>query len=356
MAHLPAAVPGATGVAVALRRSGRGLVLVGGTTGGRDPRPVTGRTRFELGSLTKTFTGLLLAEMADRGEVDPTDPVVRHLPPGAAPGLGREVTLERLATHTAGLPRLPPGLWRAALPHWLTNPYRDFGADDFDAALHRTRPGNPGRYHYSNFGVALLGRALAGAAGLSYGQLLAERVLGPLGLHDTDLSASAQVTGHLRGRPRPRWEIPGLPAAGGLRSSASDLLRYLTAHLPPPCPSPLGRACADVARPRASAGHHEVGLVWNVRHRSGRDLLFHSGGTRGCTAFAAFSPTTGTAFVALANAGPTVGSRFVQHAYEAAWELVEREAHPVEGPVATTTAPGQRPSSSVSCPSSAKPC
>ena len=325
VAHLPAAAPDATAVAVALRQGDRELVLVGGTTGGPDPRPVTGRTRFELGSLTKTFTGLLLADLADRGEVDPADPVRRHLPPGAAPHLGPEVTLEGLATHTSGLPRLPPGLRLRAVPRWRTNPYRDFGADDFAAALRRARPRPPGRYRYSNFGVALLGLALAHAAGRPYEELLAERVSRPLRLTDTDCSPSDQVTGYLRGRPRPPWEIPGMPAAGALRSSAADVLRYLTAHLPPTT-TPLARACAEVTRSRAAAGGHEVGLVWNVRRRQGRELLFHSGGTRGCTAFAAFSPSTSTAFAALVNAGPTVGSSFVQRAYEAAWSLVDRPA------------------------------
>ncbi len=344
MEHLPAAVPGATGFAIAIRQRDQELVLAGGTTARRAARPVTARTRFELGSLTKTFTGLLLAEMVGRGEVDPADPVRRHLPPGAAPGLGREVTLERLATHTSGLPRLPPGLWRSALPQWRTNPYRDFDADDFAAALRRTRPGPPGRYRYSNFGGALLGHALAHAGGRRYEDLLAEYVLRPLNLHDTDFSTSAQVTGHLRGRPRPLWEIPGMPAAGGLRSSASDMLRYLTAHLSPPTP-PLGGACAEVTRPRESAGAHEVCLVWNLRRRGDQELLFHSGGTRGCTAFAAFSPSTATAFVALANAGPTVRGSFVQRAYETAWALVERaaEAPPVEGSVAAATRFEARP-------------
>ncbi|MCG8919777.1 beta-lactamase family protein [Actinokineospora sp. PR83] len=338
MEHLPATAPGATGIAIAIRQRDRELVLVGGTTDRRDPRPVTGRTRFELGSLTKTFTGLLLADMATRGEVDPADPVQLHLPPGAAPDLGREVTLERLATHTSGLPRLPPGLRRAALPHWRTNPYRDFDADDFAAALRRVRPGPPGRYRYSNLGGALLGRALANAGGLPYEELLAERVLRPLNLHDTDFSTSEQVTGHLRGRPRPPWEIPGMLAAGGLRSSASDMLGYLTAHLPP-LTSPLGRACAEVTRSPVPVGDHEVCLVWNLRRRADRELLFHSGGTRGCTTFAAFSPSTATAFVALVNAGPTVGNSFVQRAYEAAWALAERaaETRPAEGSAAATT-------------------
>ncbi|MEU4763546.1 serine hydrolase domain-containing protein [Actinosynnema sp. NPDC023794] len=334
--HLPAAAPDATGVAVALRQGDQELVLVGGTTGRQACSPVTAHTRFELGSLTKTFTGLLLAEMADRGEVDLVDPVRRHLPPGSAPFLRPDVTLERLATHTSGLPRLPPGLLRRAAPRWRTNPYRDFDAADFAAALRRTRSRAPGRYRYSNFGGALLGEALSRAAGRPYAELLAERVLRPLRLTDTDCSTSAQVTGYLRGRPRPPWEIPGMPAAGALRSSALDLLRYLTAHLPP-FTGPLGHAVAEAGRPRASAGDHDVCLVWNLRRRSGRELLFHSGATRGCTAFAAFSPTTSTALAAVANAGPTTGGTFVQRAYEAAWSLVERAACRTSRPLVSNT-------------------
>ncbi|MEV0677743.1 serine hydrolase domain-containing protein [Actinosynnema sp. NPDC050436] len=323
VAHLPAAAPCATGVAVAVRHEGRERLLVGGVTDRGGRYPVTGRTRFEIGSLTKTFTGLLLAEMAARGEVDPADPVRRHLPPGAAPGLGRAVTLESLATHTSGLPRLPPGLLLRALARVRTNPYQGFGPDRVAGALRRTRPRPAGRYRYSNYGVALLGLALAGAAGRPYEELLTARVLRPLGLADTGFTPHPQVTGYLRGRPRPPWEMVGLAAAGGLRSSATDLLRHLTAHLSPPAGS-LRTALAEVVRPRVSAGDHDVCLVWDVRRRSGRDLLFHSGGTRGCTAFVAFSPQTGTAFAALANAGPTVESTFVQRSYEAAWNLVER--------------------------------
>ncbi|MEU4805808.1 serine hydrolase domain-containing protein [Actinosynnema sp. NPDC023587] len=325
---LPAAAGGATGVAVAVLDRGRERVLVGGTTDRGRSRPVTGRTRFEIGSLTKTFTGLLLAEMAERGEVRLTDPVRRLLPPGAAPGMSREVTLETLATHTSGLPHLPPGLWWRALPRWRTDPYRDYGPADLAAALRRTHPGPPGRFRYSNFGAALLGGLLARAGGRPFEDLLVDRVVRPLGLVDTGFGAQPQVTGYLRGRPRPPWTMPGMPGAGALRSSAVDLLRYLTAHLTPGTTAlgttALGEALAAVARPRVTAGDHEVCLVWNLRRRAGRELLFHSGATRGCTSFAAFSPGAGFAFAALANAGPTVGSSFVQRAYEVAWELLDQ--------------------------------
>ncbi|MEU4746475.1 serine hydrolase domain-containing protein, partial [Actinosynnema sp. NPDC023658] len=150
---------------------------------------VTPDARFELGSLTKTFTGLLLAEMAALGEVAHDHPVDRYLPSTRLP-----VTLEQLATHSSGLPGLPPGLWRSALRAWYTNPYRDYAVEDVlrSLARARTRPG----VRYSNFGVGVLGLALARAADLPFEEVLARRVLRPLELSGTDCASTDQLTGH----------------------------------------------------------------------------------------------------------------------------------------------------------------
>jgi D-alanyl-D-alanine-carboxypeptidase/D-alanyl-D-alanine-endopeptidase len=316
---LLSAAPGATGVAIAARHGEDRLLLVSGTVRRGGP-PVGTDTRFELGSLTKTFTALLLADMVARGEVGYDDPVQRHLPPGAAPHLSDEVTLTHLATHSAGLPGLPPGLLRSTLRSWYSNPYRAFSQQDLIAALRRTRPrAQPGeRVHYSNFGVALLGLLLTRAADRPFEELLTDRVLRPLGLTDTGCAAEPQATGYLRGRQRPAWEIPGLPAAGAVRSTARDMLRYLDA-LMDPCTTPLSTALTEVTRPRVDApgGDDKLCLVWNLRHRRGHDVLFHSGGTRGFTTFAGFCPQMGTTLVALANTGPTLRARFIQQSYEA---------------------------------------
>ncbi|GAA1339793.1 serine hydrolase domain-containing protein [Saccharothrix algeriensis] len=298
------------GVAVAIRRPDGDVLLVEGAAA--PGAPVDAATRFEIGSLTKVFTALLLAEMAQRGEVHHDDPADRYLGTRLGPG----VTLERLATHTAGLPRLPPGLLRAALPAWRTNPYRAFGPAELAAALRRTRPDGH-RVRYSNFGVAALGVALARAAGRPFEELLAERVTRPLGLFDTGFAPAPQAVGHLRGRPRPPWEMPGLPAAGALRSSARDLLALLTALIDRR-PEPLAPALTDVVTPRvATPGGDRLCLVWNLRRRPDHDLVFHGGATRGFTAFAGFSPQRRTALVALANSGPTLRSPFLQRSYEA---------------------------------------
>lgn len=313
----PLLTAGGPGVAVAACRDGHQAVLVGGTAGGGEP--VLPGTRFEIGSLTKTFTVLLLAEMVARGEVGYDDPIDRHLPAGAAPR--RPITLAHLATHRSGLPRLPPGLLRTALPAFFTNPYHAFGPDDVLEALRRTKiRSTPGtRVHYSNFGVGLLGLLLARAADRPYEDLVADRVLRPLRLVDTNCAEAPQATGHFRGTPRPPWRIPGLPGAGALRSTAPDMLCHLKALLAPHTTA-LPAAVADVME------HPGGPLIWNRRSRPDHEVVFHSGGTRGFTSFAGFSPQTGTALVALTNAGPTPRSRFIQRSYEALCQLAPPEA------------------------------
>ncbi|MFE9662988.1 serine hydrolase [Streptomyces sp. NPDC005955] len=320
------AAKGATAVAVAAGHGDERLLLTRGSTP---------ETRFETGSVTKTFTALLLAELAARREVRYDDPVSRYLPRRVP---CPPITLLHLATHTSGLPRLPPGLLTgSARRAWFSNPYADFTTTDLMDSLARTRLHHrPGaRVRYSNFGAGLLGHALVRAAGgrddgdaAGYPALLAERVLTPLGLADSDCDPHRpQARGHWHGKPRPAWRIPGLPAAGALRSSARDLLTTLTALLDPAAsaaPPSLRAALADVQRPRLVLPRtdNRLCLVWNLRPRQGRPLLHHSGGTRGFTAFVGFLPRSGTALAALANTAPTPLAPFVQSAYGTlcAWE------------------------------------
>ncbi|MFH9425324.1 serine hydrolase domain-containing protein [Streptomyces sp. NPDC017529] len=338
---LLSAAPGASAVAVGLYRGGQRSFAVRGSTAFEGGVPVEPSTRFEIGSVTKTFTALLFAELAARGDAGHHDPAARFLPPGTrVPVRGTEITLTHLATHTSGLPRLPPGLLRSGARRLLSNPYAAFTRADVLRALARTRPRcRPGtRVHYSNFGVGLLGHALCGASGgLPYEDLLACRVLRPLGLHDSGASPDpppgvTQVTGYWHRRPRPPFGIPGLPGAGAVRASARDLLTLTEALLEPGTaavtgvPSaPLRTALEDVVRPRlvVPRGTARLALVWNIRPRpDGSHLYHHSGGTRGCTAFAGFSPRHDTALVALANCTPGYGNPLIQQAYDTLTDLI----------------------------------
>ncbi|MER6910990.1 serine hydrolase domain-containing protein [Streptomyces sp. NPDC000594] len=285
-----------------------------GRPGGGAP-PAGPGTLFALGSLTKTFTTLLLAEMAAAGTVGYDDPIETHLPPGARPRPGSEsVTLADLATHSGGLPRLPANLYAKALRNWRGDPYAAYGPADLHRATARLRPRpGPRPVRYSTFGVGLLGHLLAGAARTPYPALLTARVLGPLGLDRTlvpdaaDLAADT-ATGHRRGRPVPHWRFDALAGAGALYSCADDLLSYLGALLEPAgAPGPLAEALAVVRtrhRPGPS-GRDDQALGWDLREINGRTLLWHTGGTGGFTSYAAFSPDARTAVAVLANATPT---------------------------------------------------
>ncbi|SDT68456.1 CubicO group peptidase, beta-lactamase class C family [Streptomyces sp. TLI_053] len=274
-----AAAP-AGGAAVVVIRGDQRTVACRGHAVRSTERPVRADTRFELGSVTKTFTGLLLAEMAARGEVGYDDPIDRYLPADAAPGYPQErpITLLHLATHTSGLPRLPDGVLPGQVPRWFTRPYATFGPAHLLRALPRTAVrGTPGtQVRYSNLGCGLLGLLLANAAGQRYDDLLAARVCGPLGLMDTSCGPGREEdAGYRRGRRVPSFRLPALPAAAALRSTADDMLRYLQAHLAldaVPLPeradaAVLRTALNEVRRPRTDGrrGGPRICLGWNHR-------------------------------------------------------------------------------------------
>ena len=283
----------------------------------RDRRPVGPDTLFALGSLTKTFTTLLLAELTARGEVSYDDPIDAHLPSGVTtrPGPDAPRTLVDLATHTAGLPRLPRNLYLRGLRHWWTDPYAAYRPVDLYRATarlprHRRRT----TIRYSTFGVGLLGQLLANATGTGYAELLAERVLRPLGMRDTLVPDEATLAeraahGHRYGRPFPHWHFDALAPSGALYSTAADMLRYLRAQLHPAtlASASLASAVVDSQWPRRAhpRGQKVVGLGWDIRVVEGRTLLWHTGAAGGFTAFAGFSPDADAGVVVLANTTPT---------------------------------------------------
>lgn len=325
------AAPHASAVAIAAIRGTEQALLCSGHEARRGSTATTADTRFELGSVTKTFTALLLADLVAKGEVRYDDPITAYLPPQATPPLRRDtpITLIQLATHTSGLPRLPPGMIRIALPKWFSNPYADFTEEHLNRSVARCRirASRRTRVHYSNFGVGLLGHVLATAADTDYPNLVATRILDPLGLNRTTCDPDqAQAVGYRHGRPQPPWRIPGLPAAGAIRSSAQDLQRYLQAHLTPDTTA-LPQALYEMRQARVTkpGSKDQLSLVWNLRSYEKYDLLFHDGGTRGFTAFIGFSPQAQTGLAALTNTTPTLRSHFIQDAYTALKKMINEK-------------------------------
>ncbi|MEU1054303.1 serine hydrolase domain-containing protein [Streptomyces sp. NPDC005876] len=342
---LLSAAPGASAVTVALHRDGRRALVARGRIAYRDDARADAHTRFEIGSLTKTFTALLFAEQAARGELGHHDRLADRLPPGTGlPTGGAAITLTHLATHTSGLPLAPPGLphlppllLHTVMPRLMAPPYEVFTTADLLRALPRSRlRAGPGtRVRYSNFGVALLGQVLAHTAGgVPYPALLAARVLDPLRLRDTDCSptgppGTTQAAGYHRRRSQPPIRMPGMAAAGAARASAHDLLTLAEGLLDPASaavPPSLRTALADVQRPRLRLPPgNGLALVWNIRPQpDGTSLRYHAGGTFGGTAFVGFSPSHGTALVALANTAAQRDNHLVQEAYNALLRLTRQ--------------------------------
>lgn len=288
-----------------------GDVEVAGSARGA-PAP-DGSSLFEIGSVTKTFTALLLADGVVRGDWALTTPVRELLPAGTrVPSRdGAEITLEQLATHSSGLPRSPRRiLLRSTIDVFRgIDPYADLTTAGLLAALETTRlerrPGTPA-VNYSNFGAGLLGAAMSHATGTAFGPLVQTRICEPLGLRDTttdDLLTNAQrerlVIGHHRGaREADPWPLAGIAGAGALRSTADDLLRYLEAQLHPD-DSPLADAIRLTQQPRPLR-RGPIGLGW-MRNDKPDPLWWHNGGTGGYRSFVGFIPEKQVAVVVLSN-------------------------------------------------------
>ena len=246
--------------------------------------------RFEVGSITKTMTATLLATLVGDAVVALDDEIGRWLDAGP----NADITLEQLATHTSGLPRLAPNQ-----PTGEANPYRDYTAKRAEEGL-RAATRTPRAGHvYSNFGYQLLGLVLERASGKRYQTLLAERLLRPLAMTCTGVGAAGggtRMTGHAGGKPAGHWDA-ALPGPGGVEATIGDLARYLSACLAPPA-GPLGAAIRLCEQPRVRmSGANAGGLAWIVTG----GLLFHNGGTGGFSASVAIDQAAGHAVGALVN-------------------------------------------------------
>jgi CubicO group peptidase (beta-lactamase class C family) len=214
-------------------------VLAAGKLDNGTWQEVNGDTVFEIGSITKTFTTLLLQDMVERGEVKLDDPVAKYLPESVkVPARNaKQITLLNLATHTAGLPRDPSNLTPTrGLPG---NAFADYTVEKLYAFLSSfTLDREPGsKFEYSNVGMALLGHILALKTGTNYEALVVERICRPLKMNSTRITLTPELQarfarGHDQlGKPAPNWEFQVYDGAGGLRSTANDLLKYVSANL-----------------------------------------------------------------------------------------------------------------------------
>ena len=272
-----------------------------------------GDTVFEIGSITKVFTALLLTEMVTRGEVALNDPVSKYLPGNTKmpSHSGKQITFLDLATHTSGLPRIPSGIPAAG-----DNPYATYTVEQlYEFLCNYNLRFDPGtHYEYSNLGFGLLGHVLALRAGSNYEDLLISRVCQPLGLQDTRVSLNNSMRervsqGHLSNlKPASNWNFPTLTGAGALRSTANDLVKFVKATCLPGAAAPLRSAIDMLVQTRRPTNlpNTEVGLGYFIRTGNSDEIIYKDGETGGYASFAGFSTKLRSGAVVLSNSANLV--------------------------------------------------
>lgn len=269
---------------------------------------------FEIGSITKTFTGVLLAEGIRRGEVKLSDTILAIWPVLFKSPFLHKITLQDLATHSAGLPAMPSNL----NPAQEGDPYADYALEDLTQYLLEDMSAGAmrGVHQYSNLGMGLLGALLAKKAMTPYPELVQKRICEPLGLRDTSTVVPKDALQRLAqghnagGKPTPYWRFAALAGCGALHSTARDLLRYMSAYLdklkdaPPGLLESLKQAITPVTT--ASSQDLKIGLGWYIIEAPEKTVLFHDGGTGGFRSFAAFIKESGVAVAVLSNTGADV--------------------------------------------------
>jgi serine-type D-Ala-D-Ala carboxypeptidase/endopeptidase len=271
-------------------------------------KPPTGRTLYDLGSITRVYTGLLAADAIQRKELELDAPVAGLVPPGITVPTrdGVAITVRHLVLHGSGLPPLPPSLLTRKAP---PDPFAGYGEDQLYSDLLGTQlevaPGT--QIVPSHFGYGLLGFAIARRAGAAYEALLTERVLVPLGLRDTTFALPPGATGRRAlghdedGHPVSRWTWGALASAGGLISTVRDQLTLLDAELDAAAGTtrgPLRGALKFTQEAQLDRSGENLGLGWSI-DAAGR--LAQQGITGGYRSFVGFDPKTKRGVVILAS-------------------------------------------------------
>ena len=284
-----------------------------GRSGTKDA-PADNSTLYEIGSISKVFTSLLLADAVVRDKIELNDDANIENSSGIEfPSRdGQSISWLDLSTHRSGLPRLPSNMDATT----LTNPYALYDskkAAEALAELELTR--SPSESHeYSNFAVSVLGYLIGEQAGMSYEELLQQRIAKPLGMSDCTVSPSDKQkarhsTPHKSvGSPTPAWTFADLPGAGGVRASMKDMMRFAKAQLNPP-EGKLGEAIELAWKQHAAAddsGGLAMGLGWIIMNDG--ETHWHNGQTGGSHSMLMLNRKKQTAVILLSNTAANIDS------------------------------------------------
>jgi CubicO group peptidase (beta-lactamase class C family) len=269
---------------------------------------VNGDSIFEIGSVTKVFTSILLEDMAERGKLKLDDPIAKYLPATVhVPSRnGREITFLDLATQTSGLPRMPDNF----KPKDPNNPFADYTVEQlYDFLGHYTLTRDSGeKYEYSNVGVGLLGHVLTLIAGTDYETLVVSRIAKPLGMDNTGVKLTPAMQAYLakghdaNGKQVMNWDLLSLAGAGALRSSAIDMLKFVAANMGL-TKTTLYPTLEKTQQKRKEAGVPDLSIAmgWHILTRYGTEIVWHNGGTGGYHSFIGFNKAKHLGVVVLSN-------------------------------------------------------
>jgi D-alanyl-D-alanine-carboxypeptidase/D-alanyl-D-alanine-endopeptidase len=279
-----------------------------------------GDTLFEIGSVTKTFTALLLADMVEKGILNLEDPIEDFLPDSVkVPSFGgRKITLLDLATHTSGLPRLPSNMHVFQEPD-DPNPYANYTVDMLYEFLSnyslRREPGT--EFEYSNLGVGLLGHILELVTGTDYETLVLERICKPLGMDSTRITLTSEESQRVAqgydtyGNPTCNWDFDVLAPCGALRSTVNDLNKYVSANLGL-LETNLSAAIAlthaafrenNTLNPEWAIGltWYKFETDWDFPDTEEMDVIYHGGDTYGYSCYVGFIEEEKIGVIVLSN-------------------------------------------------------
>ncbi|MGW5104005.1 serine hydrolase domain-containing protein [Streptomyces sp. NPDC004100] len=301
----------APSLVAAVVRGGR--VVWQGARSSVDGHAPDGEVQYRIGSITKTFTAVLVMRLRDEGLLDLGDPLEKHLP-GTGAG---EATIAELLAHTAGLAAESPGPWWERTPGSLRPELSDVLGEH--PLLHPVGR----RFHYSNPGYTLLGALVEELRGAPWEQVLREEILEPLGLHRTSAQPQAPHAGGWAVHPwadvmlpEPLEDLGRMAPAGQLWSTTGDLARFAVFLAEGDDRVLSAESVREMRTPAAPAESTDVadgaayGLGMQIQHRGGRLLVGHSGSLPGFVANLVISVEDDVAAVVLANAtsGPLVGA------------------------------------------------
>ena len=264
---------------------------------------------FEIGSISKVFTTILLADQVALGKMKLSDPIAKYLPEGVTVPVrnGKEITLQDLATHTSGLPRMPTNI----NPSDATNPFADYAAQltyDFLSNYELTRDIGA-TYEYSNYAMGLLGHILELHTGKSYEALIMEKIASPYQMKDTkvvftDAMKQRLAKGHAFQQEVRNWDFQTLVGAGGVRSTATDMVKFLKANMEN-ANTNISKAMKMSHQVAYTNDNFEIGLGWHYV-KGENTIVWHNGRTAGYSSFTGFIEGTTKGVIVLSNSSETI--------------------------------------------------